>query len=146
MRKLVQDRITGQQDWVQERLVMTLFSAFAGLALALSLLGLYSVVSYIVAQRINEFGIRLALGAGRAQMLGLVFGSMALSVGGGLVAGAALSMMLRGMLAKWAEGSAPDAAILAGVVLLLVAAATLACWLPAHRASTLDPIEALRYE
>ncbi|HTX39082.1 MAG TPA: ABC transporter permease [Bryobacteraceae bacterium] len=142
----LEEWITSQPDWAQERLVMMLFSAFAGLALALSLLGLYSVVSYIVAQRTNEFGIRLALGAGRAQVVGLVFASMGVSVGGGLVAGAALSLLLRGMLGRWAEGSALDATILVGVVLLLVAAGMLACWLPAHRAATLDPMKALRYE
>lgn len=142
----LEEWITGQQEWAQERLVMILFSAFATVALALSLLGLYSVVSYIVEQRTNEFGIRLALGAGRAQVLGLVFASTAWSVMGGLVAGAFLSLLLRGTLARWAEGSAPDAAILGGVALLMIAAAVLACWLPAHRAASLDPMRALRYE
>jgi len=138
--------ITGQREYAQERLVAMLFTAFAGLALALSLLGLYSVVSYVVAQRTNEFGIRLALGAGKTQVLGLVFASTAASVGGGLVAGTVLSMMLRSVLAKWAEGSTLDVAIVAGVVVLLIAAASAACWLPARRASAIDPMEALRYE
>jgi len=138
--------ITGQQEWAQERLVAILFSAFAVLALALSVLGLYSVVSYIVAQRTNEFGIRMALGAGRKHVLRLVFASTALSVGGGLAAGAALSMALKGVLAKWAEGSSLDAAVLVGVVAILAAAATLACVLPAYRASSIDPMVALRYE
>ena len=138
--------ITGQQEWAQERLVAVLFSAFAGLALALSALGLYSVVSYIVAQRTNEFGIRLALGAGRQHVLRLVFASTAFSVGGGLIVGTVLSLMMRSVLAKWAEGATLDIAVLAGVVLVLLAAASAASWLPARRASSIDPAEALRYE
>ena len=138
--------ITGQQEWAQDRLVAILFSAFAVLALALSVLGLYSVVSYIVAQRTNEFGIRMALGAGRKHVLRLVFASTALSVGGGLAAGVVLSMALKGVLAKWAEGSSLDAAVLVGVVAVLAAAASFACVLPAYRASSIDPMAALRYE
>jgi predicted permease len=138
--------ITGQREWAQERLVAMLFSAFAVLALALSVLGLYSVVSYIVAQRTNEFGIRMALGAGRKHVLRLVFASTAISVGSGLGAGVLLSVALNSVLAKWAEGSSLDAAILLGVVAVLVTAATFACLLPAHRASSIDPMAALRYE
>jgi predicted permease len=138
--------IEGQREWAQERLVAMLFSAFAVLALALSVLGLYSVVSYIVAQRTNEFGIRMALGARRKHVLRLVFASTALSVGGGLGAGVLLSVALNSVLAKWAEGSSLDVAILLGVIAVLVAAATFACWLPAHRASSIDPMAALRYE
>src|ERR1700722_4621986 len=138
--------ITGQREWAQERLVAMLFSAFAVLALALSVLGLYSVVSYIVAQRTNEFGIRMALGAGRRHVLRLVFASTAISVGSGLGAGVLLGGALNSVLAKWAEGSSLDAAILLGVVAVLVAAATFACLLPAHRASSIDPMVALRYE
>ena len=138
--------IEGQQEWAQERLVATLFSAFAVLALLLSVFGLYSVVSYIVAQRTNEFGIRMALGAGRAHVLRLVFASTSLSVGSGLVSGVALSWALKSVLARWAEGSSMDAAIVLAVVVLLMAAATVACVLPAYRASAIDPVAALRYE
>jgi putative ABC transport system permease protein len=138
--------IAGQPEWAQERLVATLFSAFAVLALLLSVLGLYSVVSYIVAQRTNEFGIRMALGGGRAHVLRLVFASTSLSVGGGLIAGVVLSWALKSVLARWAEGSAMDASVVLGVVALLMAAATVACMLPAYRASSIDPMAALRYE
>jgi ABC-type antimicrobial peptide transport system permease subunit len=138
--------ITTQQEWAQERLVALLFGAFAVLALLLSVLGLYSVVSYIVAQRTNEFGIRMALGAGRTHVLRLVFASTALSVGGGLAAGVVLSLALKGMLARWAEGSSMDPAIVLAVVALLMGAATAACVLPAYRASSIDPVTALRYE
>jgi len=138
--------ITEQQEWAQERLVAMLFSAFAVLALALAVLGLYSVVSYVVAQRTNEFGLRMALGAGRSHVLGLVFASTAISVGSGLVAGVGLSLALKGVLAKWAEGSTMDATVLLGVVAVLAASATVACLVPARRASSIDPMAALRYE
>ncbi|MGC9946779.1 MAG: ABC transporter permease [Bryobacteraceae bacterium] len=138
--------ISTQPEWAQERLVATLFGAFAILALALSVLGLYSVVSYIVAQRTNEFGIRMALGAGPTHVLRLVFASTAISVGGGLLAGLVLSLALKGVLSRWAQGSSMDAAVVLAVVAILMAAATVACVLPAYRASSIDPVTALRYE
>jgi len=138
--------IEGQPEWAQERLVALLFGGFAVLALVLSVFGLYSVVSYIVAQRTNEFGIRMALGAGRTHVLRLVFASTALSVGGGLVGGVAMSLALKGVLSRWAVGSSVDAVIVLAVVALLMSAATVACLLPAYRASSIDPVTALRYE
>jgi predicted permease len=138
--------IAGQPEVAQERLIATLFSAFAILALLLAVLGLYSVVSYIVAQRTSEFGIRMALGAGRTHVLRLVFASTALSVGGGMVSGVVLSLALKGVLARWSEGSSMDAGIVLAVAALLLAAATAACVLPAYRASSIDPVTALRYE
>ena len=138
--------ISGEREWQQERLIATLFSAFAVLALVLSVVGLYSVVSYIVAQRTNEFGIRMALGAGRTHVLKLVFASTSLSVGAGLVSGVALSLALKGVLSRWAEGSSMDAAVVLAVLAVLTAAATVACMLPAYRASSIDPVKALRYE
>ena len=138
--------INTQPEWAQERLVAMLFGAFSILALALSVFGLYSVVSYVVAQRTNEFGIRMALGAGRQDVLRLVFGSATVSVGGGLVTGVILSLILNNVTAKWSPGASRDPLILLGVMLLLMAAATVACLVPARRASSIDPIAALRYE
>ena len=115
--------ISTQPEWAQERLVATLFGAFAVLAMLLSVFGLYSVVSYIVAQRTNEFGIRMALGAGRTHVLRLVFASTALSVGGGMLIGVVLSLALKGVLSRWAEGSSMDACI----VLVVAAAAGRGC-------------------
>ena len=138
--------ISTQPEWAQERLVATLFGAFAVLAMLLSVFGLYSVVSYIVAQRTNEFGIRMALGAGRTHVLRLVFASTALSVGGGMLIGVVLSLALKGVLSRWAEGSSMDAGIVLVVAALLATAATVACMLPAYRASAIDPAIALRYE
>src|SRR6201999_3662795 len=100
--------ITDQQDYQREHLVAWLFGAFAVLALALAAFGLYSVVSYTVAQRTNEFGIRMALGAQRGHVLGIVFASTVASVGGGILGGLALTVAGNRLLAQWAEGSSRD--------------------------------------
>jgi predicted permease len=138
--------ISDQQEWQEEHLVAWIFGAFAVLALALAAVGLYSVVSYTVVQQTNEFGIRMALGAQRSHVLGIVFSSTVVSVGGGIVAGLALTMALRKVLAHWAEGSSRDPLILLAVTIVLSAVAGLACALPARRASKVDPMTALRYE
>jgi len=138
--------ITGQPEWEQGHLVATLFAGFAILALALAATGLYSVISYAVTQRTNEFGIRMALGARRKDVQLMVLRSAAMSVAGGVLIGVVLTIMLNRILARWIQGSSLDALILAGVVLLLVATAGLSCFIPARRASSVDPIVALRYE
>jgi ABC-type antimicrobial peptide transport system permease subunit len=138
--------ITAQQEWQREHLVTWLFGSFAVLALVLAAVGLYSVVSYSVAQRTNEFGIRMALGAPRAHVLKIVFASTVVSVGGGIAAGVVLTFALSKVLAQWAEGSSRDPLILLGVVLLLSLVAAVACLGPARRASGVDPMKALRYE
>jgi predicted permease len=138
--------ITGQQEWQQEQLVAWIFGGFAVLALALAAVGLYSVISYTVVQRTNEFGIRMALGAQRSHVLGIVFASTVFSVGGGIVAGLALTLALRKVLAQWAEGSSRDPLILLVVTVVLGVVAGLACVLPARRASNVDPMTALCYE
>ena len=138
--------ISDQQEWQQEHLVAWLFGAFAVLALALAAVGLYSVVSYTVAQRTNEFGIRMALGAQRGHVLRIVFSSTVVSVGSGILAGIVLTLALQKILTQWAEGSSRDPLILLAVVVVLGAVATIACALPARRASRVDPMTALRYE
>ena len=138
--------ITGQPEWEQEHLVATLFAGFAILALVLAATGLYSVISYAVSQRTGEFGIRMALGARRKDVLLMVFRSAAMSVAGGVLSGVALTITLNRVLARWIQGSSLDALILLGVVLLLVATSGLSCFIPARRASSVDPMVALRYE
>jgi predicted permease len=138
--------ISDQQEWQQEHLVAWIFGAFALLALALAAVGLYSVVSYSVEQRTNEFGIRMALGAQRGHVLRIVFASTVVSVGGGILAGLALTLALNKVLARWAEGSSRDPLILLVATLLLGLVAAIACALPARRASEVDPMTALRYE
>jgi predicted permease len=138
--------IEHEPEWEQGKLIATLFGGFAILALALAATGLYSVISYTVAQRTGEFGIRMALGARPADVLLIVFRSAATSVAGGVVAGVLLTMTLNRLLARWIQGGSLDILILSGVILLLVATSGLSCFVPARRASSLDPTVALRYE
>jgi predicted permease len=138
--------IESQQEWAQEHMIALLFGVFAGLALALAAVGLYSVVSYTVAQRTNEFGIRMALGAQRTDVLRMVVLSTVFSVGGGILAGLGLALAFNRVMAQWMQGNSMHTVVLLGVTLLLAAVAAVACLLPAHRASTVDPMKALRYE
>ena len=138
--------ITDLQEWQREHLVAWLFGAFAVLALALAAVGLYSVVSYSVAQRTNEFGIRVALGAQRGHVLRIVFASTVASVGSGIVAGLVLTLALNRVLAQWAEGSSRDPFVLLAVTVLLSGVAAIACAGPARKALAVDPMTALRYE
>jgi predicted permease len=138
--------IKAQPEWGEGHLVATLFAGFAILALALAATGLYSVISYAVGQRTGEFGIRMALGAMRKDVLLMVFRSAAMSVAGGVLTGVVLTITLNRVLARWIQGSSLDALILVGVIVLLVATSGLSCFIPARRASSVDPVVALRYE
>jgi predicted permease len=138
--------ITNSPEWAGERLVTFLLSGFSVLALALAVFGLYSVVSHSVARRTNEFGIRMALGARQEDVLRLVLRSTARSVGAGLAAGVILSVALAQVIAAWTQETSRSPLILAAVAALLAVAATAACLGPARRASTIDPVAALRYE
>jgi predicted permease len=137
--------ITSQPEIQQEHLVAWLFGAFAILGLVLAAVGLYSVVSYTVAQRTGEFGIRIALGAPRAHVLRIVFASTVLSVGCGIAAGLILALSLQRLLAHWAEGSSRDPLVVVAAALLMALVAMMACSVPARRASRVDPVTALRY-
>jgi predicted permease len=138
--------ITTQQEYAQGQFVAWLFGAFALLALSLAAVGLFSVVSYSVAQRTNEFGIRMALGARRMHVLRIVFASTVASVGSGIAAGVVLTLALNKILAQWAEGSSRDPLVLLAVMILLSVVAAVACIGPARRAVNVDPMTALRYE
>jgi putative ABC transport system permease protein len=138
--------ITNMREWSQQRLVATLFGIFSTLALVLAAVGLYSVVSYGVATRTNEIGIRMALGARRTDVLRIVFSATAVTVGIGVTMGALLSVALDKVTAKWVTETAHDPLVLTGGVALLFLASTLACILPARRATSVAPMEALRYE
>src|SRR5438477_71984 len=138
--------ITGQEEYAQQRLMATLFGVFSVLALALAAVGLYSVVSYGVATRTNEFGIRMALGARASDVFRIVLSSTAVNVGSGLAAGILLSVALDKLATKWVTESSRDPVVLAVVTLLLIVAATLACLVPARRAAATDPMQALRYD
>lgn len=138
--------ITRMEEYAQQRLVATLFGIFSGLALALAAVGLYSVVSYGVATRTNEFGIRIALGAKAADLIRIVLSATAIQVGSGVAAGIALSIAFNKLATKWVTESSRDPLLLGGVTVLLVIAAALACLAPARRAASVDPMEALRCE
>jgi putative ABC transport system permease protein len=132
---------------VQERLMATLASAFGGLALMLAAVGLYGVLAYTVVRRTNEIGIRLALGAQRSQVLGLVMRDatrmLALGTALGLPAAWAASRLVSSMLFGLATTD-PSTIVLA--IALLVVTGLLAAYLPARRATKVDPLVALRCE
>jgi predicted permease len=140
----LETRLTHEPEWQQEHLAAWIFGAFAWLALALAAIGLHSVVSYTVAQRTNEFGIRLALGARRGDLLRIVFRSALGSMGAGIFAGIALSLTLSQVLSKWVQGNPRDPVILLAGTIVLSLVSGLACAIPARRASKVDPIIALR--
>ncbi|MBV9405948.1 MAG: ABC transporter permease, partial [Acidobacteriaceae bacterium] len=138
--------IAEEPEWGREHLVSLLFGGFGIIALVIAATGLYSVVSYGVSQRTSEFGIRMAVGAQRTDVLWLVFASTAWSVGAGLFAGALLAFTSQRFLGHWIEGSVANPFIVLLAVLLLMTTAAIACLVPARRASGVDPIVALRHE
>jgi putative ABC transport system permease protein len=139
--------IRREPEWARGRLISILFAAFAALALVLAAVGLYSVVSYSVVQRTNEFGIRVALGAQKKDVLWNVLSSAGVSVGSGLLAGLALSLGLSRLISRWVENSPThDPLLILGASVVLLAAAAVACAVPSWRASSVDPMTALRCE
>jgi predicted permease len=142
----LETRLTYEAEWQQEHLAAWIFGVFAWLALGLGAVGLHSVVSYAVAQRTNEFGIRMALGARRGDLLRIVFRSALGSLGAGVFAGVALSLGLSQVLAKWSHANPRDPVILLAGTILLGLVSGLACAIPARRASKVDPMIALRCE
>jgi predicted lysophospholipase L1 biosynthesis ABC-type transport system permease subunit len=138
--------ISDEPEWQQEHLVSWIFAGLAVLALLLAAVGLFSVVSYTVAQRTNEFGIRMALGARRRHVLRIVFVSTLASLTGGILTGVALIFALHRIVARWVAGNTHDAVVLLASTLILVFVAGIASILPALRASRIDPMTALRCE
>jgi ABC-type antimicrobial peptide transport system permease subunit len=120
---------------------------FGVLAVALTVVGLYGMLSYAVAQRRQEIGVRLALGAGRANVLGLVMRDAGKLLAAGVAAGLAASIVAGRTVTSLLFGVSPgDPMLLAGACVLLCATAVVASYLPARRASRVDLIVALRYE
>jgi putative ABC transport system permease protein len=127
------------------RLRTTLLAVFAGLALLLSAVGIYGVISYTVAQRTHEIGVRAALGASTGALLGMVVRSGMLLAGVGLVLGVGGALALTRLLGTLLFGvGARDPWTLGGAAILLASVAFLACYVPARRAARVDPLVALR--
>jgi putative ABC transport system permease protein len=131
----------------ERRFTMLVLIIFAATALLLAAVGIYGVMSYAVTRRTHELGIRAALGASRGEIVGLVLRQgmrlAAIGIAGGLAAALALTRLMAGLL----YGVRPaDPATLAAVALLLGAIALAACYVPARRATAVDPVIALRCE
>jgi putative ABC transport system permease protein len=131
----------------QERFQALLLGMFAALALVLACVGLYGVISYTVVQRTHEIGVRVALGAQPRDVLGLVIRQGMLLTLAGLVVGIGAGTFLTRVLSDMLFGVTPrDPLTFVGVPVLLLLVAFLACWIPARRATRIDPLIALRYE
>ena len=138
--------ITREPVWARGRLIAILFGAFSTLALILAAFGLYSVVSYGVAQREGELGIRVALGAQRSDVFRIILLSAASSVVLGLALGTMLCLGLSRFIAGWVGNGSGNPAMVAEVAVMVIVVAALACLAPALRAMSVDPMAALRRE
>jgi predicted permease len=136
-----------QETWAHSRFMTFLLMIFAGLALTLSMVGLYGVLAFTALRRLREIGVRLALGATRSHIRALILGQGVRLLAVGLVIGLAGALALSRVLGSFLfEVKAIDPALYVIVSLLLAGAAILACWIPARRASRVDPIVTLRAE
>jgi putative ABC transport system permease protein len=135
------------QSLAQQRLLFTLLGLFAALALVLASVGIYSVVAYMVSQRTAEIGLRMALGAQRRDVFRLIVGQGMTPVAIGIAVGLVGCLALGSVVQRQLYGiSAFDPLLLAAIGTGLAVVAGFACWLPARRATRVDPLVALRYE
>jgi ABC-type antimicrobial peptide transport system permease subunit len=136
-----------QDSLLRDRLMATLSAGFGLLAGLLATLGLYSVIAYMVARRRNEIGVRIALGAGRSQVISLVLREAMLLLGVGLTAGVVIALWAGRAAATLLYGLRPyDPLSMVAAIALLTAIALAASYAPARRAAALEPMTALRDE
>jgi putative ABC transport system permease protein len=136
-----------EEQQSSDRFEMILFGAFAAVALLLAIIGIYGVMSFAVAQRTHEIGVRMALGARRKEVIRLIVGSgmrmsllgLGIGLAGAVILGRLMHATLYGV-------QAADFFSLTAVAVLMFIAALVACWIPARRSATIDPIQALRNE
>jgi ABC-type antimicrobial peptide transport system permease subunit len=126
---------------------MSVLGLFAGIALTLAMLGIYGVMAYSVAQRTHEVGIRMALGAQKSNVLGLVIKNGMILTLIGIAIGLAIAFSLTRLMGALLFEVAPtDATTFAAVPILFIVVALIACYIPARRATKVDPVVSLRYE
>ena len=137
--------LEGDAQYRSQRLFSILFGVFSAMALALALVGIFSLVNYSVAQRTTEFGVRLALGAPRKHVLWVAARIALVSAAAGMVMGLAVDSFLGAILAHWMQNTFAAGSLLAAAALLAFGA-LLACLFPARHAIAVSPTESLRYE
>lgn len=140
------ERALANAGWARERFVTLLLLGFAMCALMLAVVGLYSVVSYSVSCRFKEFGIRMALGSGRGRIVHAAVRPAVFAVVAGLFAGLALSVGLNTVVARWSIGNLNDPIVLVAVSLVLLVAAMTSAAIPANRAASIQPADAVRID
>ncbi len=129
------------------RLTMMMLTGFAGLALTLAVVGIYGVLSFAVSSRTREIGVRMAWGAFESNVLSMILRQGLSVIGAGASAGLLLSLVAGKLVTSLLFGVRPyDPTVLGGLTCLLVVVATFACYLPARRATNIDPMEALRQD
>jgi putative ABC transport system permease protein len=134
-------------SYAEPRFSLILLGIFAGVGLALVAIGVYSIMAYTVSRQTHEIGIRMALGAGRSDVLGMVLRMGLRMIGAGVIVGLLVSLAAARIIASQIWGVSPhDPATLFGVIGVVAAAGLIACVFPARRATRVDPMIALRYE
>lgn len=138
--------VLASAGWARERFVTLLLLGFAVCALMLAVVGLYSVVSYSVSCRFKEFGIRMALGAGRGRIVSAAAQPAVLAIVAGLCAGLAVSVGIKKVVAQWSIGNLNDPVVLVAVSLVLFVVTMMSAAIPANRAASIQPADALRID